>query len=324
MARQKQIAPTPIAFGEEDGHQLQSTTQLSADFARANQLMGHLQCSIGISKLVNVTTLIALQEIKESKLYKHLALKQPNGEVVTITSWEDFCKSLGRSRESVDMDLRNLNAFGADALEVMQDAGISKNTMNHIRKIPEDERNVIIEQITQDTTNKEELQRNILELIQAQTRLNDEKLKAAEAEKDVLKAKTEEATRALEVKDRVIAQKTAEIQKRDKTVAELEAANAELLGSDNGVDGIDILNNKLADKLSTLVNSVLSVDMMRLRKQIIEIQQANAPEHIQLQCGQVVVQLIAELQSIQVEYQLDVPSIMDTSWMDNIPADVQD
>jgi hypothetical protein len=64
--------------------------------------------------------------------------------------------------------------------------------------------------------------------------------------------------------------------------------------------------------------------MMRLRKQIIEIQQANAPEHIQLQCGQAVVQLIAELQSMQVEYQLDVPSVMNTSWMNNIPDDVQD
>lgn len=314
MARQKQTIPQAIEpIPMED---VVAPIQSRVERDLANQLLGRIQLGQGLVKVVTVTTLLDLQRIKESKGYMHLPIIT-NGETVTVTTFQQFCKLLGMSYEKVNQDLNNLAAFGAEALESMQQMGLGYRQLRQLRKLPEDDRTLIIEQVAIDAGDKEAVQELIIGLLATQTKKHDQ-------EKEALKAKADEATRALEVKDKVIAQKTAEIQKRDKTVAELEAANAALSASGDGVDGIDVLNNKLADRLSSLINSVLSVDMMRLRKQIVEIQQANAPEHIQLQCGQVVVQLIGELQSIQIEYQLDVPSVINTSWMDNIPDDVQD
>jgi len=315
MARPKQTIPQAIEPIPMD--EVINPKQAQADRDIANQLIGRIQLARGVANLLTVSSLTDIKRVKELKLYKGLPRKSTNGELLTVSTFEEFCDELGYSRQKIDQDLLNLEAFGSEALESMQQIGLGLRDLRKLRQMPDEDRNLVIEQVTVDTGDKEAVKESILELLETQS-------KKHEREKAELKAKAENAERALEVKDKVIAQKTAEIQKRDKTVAELEAANAVLLGNDNGVDGIDVLNNKLADKLSSLVNSVLSVDMMRLRKQIIEIQQANAPEHIQLQCGQAVVMLIAELQSMQVEYQLEVPSVMNTSWMDNIPDDVQD
>ncbi len=108
----------------------------------ANRLLGRIQLGQGIQKMVTVTNLTDLKQIKESKAYKHLSTII-DGKLVTVTSWADFCLHLGVSREKVDQDLLNLEAFGGEALESMQQMGLGYRQLREIRQLPSEAREEI-------------------------------------------------------------------------------------------------------------------------------------------------------------------------------------
>lgn len=109
-----------------------------------SEKVGALKATNFIKKLVTVTEIKMLAEIKESKEYKGLQLFSAEGKLVTVTSWEDFCKSLGHSREKVDQDILNLSTFGEDFLETSQRMGVGYRDLRKLRKLPDAEREVII------------------------------------------------------------------------------------------------------------------------------------------------------------------------------------
>lgn len=55
------------------------------------------------------------KKIKESGVYKEL----PN-----IKTWENYCKSVGFSRQKVDLDLQNLATFGEEFLLTVSSFGL--------------------------------------------------------------------------------------------------------------------------------------------------------------------------------------------------------
>lgn len=98
-----------------------------------------------MQKLCDVTGLIDLQQIKESKQYKDLRVSI-DGKLVTSLTWKDYCEFVeGRSVEHVDEDLRNLKAFGADMLESFQQLGMGYRQMRDLRAIPPDSKVLLIE-----------------------------------------------------------------------------------------------------------------------------------------------------------------------------------
>jgi hypothetical protein len=98
-----------------------------------------------ISKLVTVTDILDLQKIKESKEYKGLEFLD-SGKPVTITTWGDYCQLVeGRSRESIDLDINNLNFLGEELFESMRAVGIGPSKMREIRKLPDDTRHALLD-----------------------------------------------------------------------------------------------------------------------------------------------------------------------------------
>lgn len=75
--------------------------------AEASRLTGRVEAFELINKFANVSNLMTLKRIKESKIYK---------EIPGISTWEEYCKSIGFSRQKVDLDLDNLNTFGEEFL----------------------------------------------------------------------------------------------------------------------------------------------------------------------------------------------------------------
>ena len=75
--------------------------------AEASSLTGRVEAFELINKFANVSNLMTLKRIKESKIYK---------EIPGISTWEEYCKSIGFSRQKVDLDLDNLNTFGEQFL----------------------------------------------------------------------------------------------------------------------------------------------------------------------------------------------------------------
>ena len=83
--------------------------------AEASRLTGRVEAFNFTSQVATVATLINLQKIKESGIYKEL----PN-----CKTWEDYCNSIGFSRRKIDEDLQNLNTFGENFLATGRQLGL--------------------------------------------------------------------------------------------------------------------------------------------------------------------------------------------------------
>lgn len=77
---------------------------------------------------------VKLREIRERKEYKGLTLTNIHGEPVTVNSWEEFCKSLGTSKEKVDKDIQNLNTFGQEFMQLSESIGLSYRELRRMRQ----------------------------------------------------------------------------------------------------------------------------------------------------------------------------------------------
>jgi hypothetical protein len=114
--------------------------------AAFSELVGQVKAFGFTRKFADVAGLVLLQQIRDSKAYKNQQAVMQNGTIVPITSWEDFCINiLGASKNKIDEDLQNLAAFGEDFMETAQRMGLSYRELRALRKLPEDERALIIE-----------------------------------------------------------------------------------------------------------------------------------------------------------------------------------
>lgn len=93
--------------------------------AEVSRLTGRVEALDFISKLTTVSGLMLLKNIKENKIYKEL----PN-----IKTWEDYCKSIGFSRQKVDLDLDNLKTFGEEFLTTVSTFGLGYRELRSLSK----------------------------------------------------------------------------------------------------------------------------------------------------------------------------------------------
>lgn len=93
--------------------------------AEASRLTGRVEAFSVTSKFVTVTTLLTIKNIKESGIYKEL----PN-----INTWADYCKSIGFSREKIDLDLKNLNTFGEEFMVTSYQLGLGYRDLRSLSK----------------------------------------------------------------------------------------------------------------------------------------------------------------------------------------------
>lgn len=137
---------------------------LTQDKAQAYELVGMIKAFGFAKKLVTVTEIKILQEIKETKRYKDLELTTPTGEAVTVTTFTQFCECLGMSYEKVNQDLQNLAILGEDFLETSQRLGLGYREMRKLRQLPEAARAEIVDADYSEATDKEELIEKIEDL----------------------------------------------------------------------------------------------------------------------------------------------------------------
>lgn len=172
----------------------------NADRDLVNQLLGQAQMSEAFAKFSVTVTTSKIAYIKENKLYRALrGMKSGDGHHFSGT-WEDFCQLLGRSREQIDEDIRNLNVMGEEALDSMNRMGIGYREMRQYRKLPTDAKEALIE--AAKTGDKETLLDLAEELISRHVK-----------EKTDLTAQVEELEANYEAQGRVLAQKNSAFDK---------------------------------------------------------------------------------------------------------------
>ena len=144
--------------------------------------------------------------VKENKLYQQLSgMKAPNGSELKGT-WVEFCGLLGISDDKANEDINNLNAFGEDALEQMQRIGIGYRELRQYRKLPEDQKQALIE--VAKAGDKEGF-----------VELAEEIIAKHAKEKEALATRVAEAQATLEAKDRVLQTRAELIGKLEEQVA---------------------------------------------------------------------------------------------------------
>lgn len=184
--------------------------QLQASYGQGrdlvNQLLGQAQAFQAAGNLLRTFGVSKLALVKENKLYQQLSgMKAPNGSELKGT-WVEFCGLLGISDDKANEDINNLNAFGEDALEQMQRIGIGYRELRQYRKLPEDQKQALIE--VAKAGDKEGF-----------VELAEEIIAKHAKEKEALATQVEEAQATLEAKDRVL-------QTRAELIGKLEEQTA--------------------------------------------------------------------------------------------------
>lgn len=176
-----------------------------------SEKVGAIKATSFIKKLVTVTEIKMLAEIKESKEYNNLRVLDVDGNWRHVTTWEDFCKALGQSREHLDENIRNLSMFGEDFLETSQRMGVGYRDLRKLRKLPEEDREVIINGEAVKAEDKDSL----IELIE------DMSVKHAK-QKEKLESKVKELEKESKAKDAVIRQKQDTIDSKNDEIIKMD------------------------------------------------------------------------------------------------------
>ena len=202
-----------VLRGEETAPEVAAVdglTQLQASYGQGrdlvNQLLGQAQAFQAAGNLLRTFGVSKLALVKENKLYQQLSgMKAPNGSELKGT-WVEFCGLLGISDDKANEDINNLNAFGEDALEQMQRIGIGYRELRQYRKLPEDQKQALIE--VAKAGDKEGF-----------VELAEEIIAKHAKEKEALTAQVQEAQATLEAKDRVLQTRAELIGKLEEQVA---------------------------------------------------------------------------------------------------------
>lgn len=209
-------AAQPVALTLNDQATVQDVAavdglaQLQASYSQGrdlvNQLLGQAQAFQAAGNLLQTFGVSKLALVKENKLYQQLSgMKTPNGLELKGT-WVEFCQLLGMSDEKANQDIANLHAFGEEALEQMQRIGIGYRELRQYRKLPEDQKQALIE--VAKAGDKEGF-----------VELAEEIIAKHAKEKEALTAEVEETKATLEAKDRVLQTRAELIGKLEEQVA---------------------------------------------------------------------------------------------------------
>ncbi len=258
---EQQLAVASTEARQDDAEVLASIggTEDREALAFACRLMGQAEMARAVSDFANVSAISKLAEIKKNKLYRRFtgfSSTGPDGETTNASTWAGFCRALGMSHQKVDEDIRNLNAFGEETLERLNQLGLGYRNMRRLRQIPDAERIAIIEGEQIEVGDKEE----VVELI--------EEMAAKHArEKKELSDKVEHLESERQVDKRLLADKEAKLNelerelRRDLTAdqaAKKRAERDELLKSeltDKSLSSISTLND-----LARVVEKILDLE----------------------------------------------------------------
>jgi len=97
--------------------------------AQCYEVIGQVKAVAMISKFGDVTNLMWMKEVKESKIYK---------DVPGIGTWDNFCKSAGMDRHTVDQNLLNLATFGEEFLVMVTNLKVGYKDLRKLRQLKYD------------------------------------------------------------------------------------------------------------------------------------------------------------------------------------------
>ncbi|AUX87167.1 hypothetical protein C3F34_14740 [Acinetobacter sp. ACNIH2] len=286
---------------------------VSVEQIQLSEKLGAIKATNFIKKLVTVTEIKLIAEIKETKQYKGLKVIDDFGKVVTVTTWDHFCKHIGMSCEKVDEDIRNLGMFGEDFLETSQRIGLGYRDLRKLRKLNDAEREIVINGEAVKTEDRESL----IDLI--------EEMSAKHArDKETLNKQVKDLTADNEAKDLIIKNKNEKVTKLDVELTKLNSP-AEIKKRTESEP------QRLTEKALEEMNKAcltMHNDTVRFTNHINSIVDA-INEHqlydIQERLEANVVALFQQIAqtSVDLGIQIDFQAMVNPSWMSVAPSELE-
>ena len=209
--------------------------------AEASRLTGRVEAFNFTSQVATVATLINLQKIKESGIYKEL----PN-----INTWEDYCNSIGFSRRKIDEDLQNLNTFGENFLATGRQLGLGYRDLRSLSKqvksgnLEVKDAEVIIDGEVIPLDDKDELRDALDTLLKSKYKEIEEKDKKIKDQSESIEIKNNEIARLRESNKNFFESK----EKAEKELADLKGVGT--------IHGITIEENADFQKIADIEREV--------------------------------------------------------------------
>lgn len=251
-----------------------------------NQLVGQVQMAQAFSKFTTVVSLSKLQYIKENKLYRVLSGKiadESDEKAPTVSTWDGFCRLLGTTASKVDEDLRNLSVFGEDALNSLNHIGAGYRELRKLRKLPDEERELIINGEAVKAGDKDTL----VELIDEMAAKHAREKEALEKQTKDLEGDLEATRRVVEGKNERITELETEAHKRDTMTPDEREAD-------------------LRERLRIVIEAT-SAQLLEPRSVIKEIfDWDEAPDSLRHACAEGVTRLFIELEQLRLDYHLPI------------------
>lgn len=250
-----------------------------------NQVIGRIQMANGFAKLATVAVAADMAYLKDNKLYQGVTVTAQDGKPATVATWEDFCQlGLGMSRRTADDLVNNYKAFGHEALEAMQRAGIGTRRINELRRgVDDEERKLLINKIEVNAGDEEAIASLVEELVAEHAR-----------EKGALEKKGKDLEGDLEATRRVV-------EGKNQRITELETE---------------------AHKRNTMTPDEREADLRKRLQKTIEVASAtylephsvikaifdwdDAPDSLRHACAEGVTRLLIELEKLRLEYRLPI------------------
>lgn len=265
---------------------------LTQDIAEAHEAMGMLKAFSFVEKLLTVSSLKVLNEIKNSKKYKGLSYIDQDGKVLTVSTWEEYCTACGLSFKHINENLLNLSKLGEDFLETSQRLGLGYREMRKLRQLPEEARAEIVEADYSEATDKEELIEKIEDLTAQYAK-----------EKEALQAQLKRKSDDYEAQSKVLANKNARIDELDTKLAKKEQLIATQTPEDRG----GLLREEAA-KISYKAEAILRGQVYQAFEALQAHQTEHSIDHKQFMSG------------VLAEYQLILSELKEQFGLEDTPS----
>ena len=297
---------TELTVSEMQNAAALTAQNLTFEKAQILEQVGAIKMAALTRRFASVTEIELLTNIKKNKQYKDLPMTI-NGKSVFVTTFEQFCNAIGSSVETVDNNIRNYQRLGVEFFEYAQNAGIPQRALGQIGRLPEADRQVVIEMAQQEDTTKEAVL-EVLEQVMAKSAAEKEKTAVEKAE---LEGRLKEAEESLEAKDRVLADKAKQNDTLHEQVERLRRRQAQAKPADVAED----LKLQLA---STTVGIESQISRFReLFAALAANAEASGQDHAPMMVGSLN-QIIRDCEALREQFALpqEAPTNARPEWLD--------
>ena len=270
-----------------------SAHALTAEQLEMNQLLGRVQATQAIAALLEGLSLAQIADIKERKAYR--ALKEQamviDGEEVRLDTWEGFCIAIGSSRRAIEERLDNLQLLGESALARAQELGMTTRELRRLRKLDAADQMVIVGELEAAVGDKEAIIDLITEMSAKHAKDKDALAKQLEDQQAEAKA----SSRILQDKDKKIAELQKQIIRQENRTMDDVRQDAILAATRAQVDCLSPLAG-----LDDAIAALCGYDDATLT----------------LTAANILHELKAAIDDLQIKYGLGHVAPVDDSWMD--------